>query len=38
MTAARHSMYTQGYTYGGEGQSAVDTLRRDVALLDRAAR
>ena len=27
----------QGYTYGGEGQSAVDTLRRDVALLDRAA-
>jgi hypothetical protein len=29
--------YTQGYTYGGEGQTAVRTLRRDVTLLDRAA-
>jgi glycoprotein endo-alpha-1,2-mannosidase len=36
--SSTHSMYTQGYTYGGEGQSAVVTLRRDVALLDRAAR
>ena len=27
--------YTQGYQYGGEGRSAVETLRRDVALLDR---
>ena len=27
--------YTQGYQYGGEGWSAVETLRRDVALLDR---
>ncbi len=27
--------YTLGYTYGGEGWSAVATLRRDVALLDR---
>jgi hypothetical protein len=26
--------YTQGYTYGGEGSNTVQTLRRDVALLD----
>ncbi len=35
--SSTHTSYTQGYTYGGEGQSAVDTLRRDVALLDRTA-
>jgi glycoprotein endo-alpha-1,2-mannosidase len=29
------SDYTEGYTYGGEGSSAIDTLGRDVALLDR---
>jgi hypothetical protein len=28
--------YTQGYTYGGEGMAAVDTLRRDIAAADRA--
>ena len=28
-------VYTQGYTYGGEGQATLRTLRRDVALLDR---
>ena len=33
-----HNLYTQGYTYGGEGQSAVTLLRRDVSLLDRTAR
>ncbi len=33
-----HTLYTQGYTYGAEEQSAVDVLRRDVALLDRDAR
>ena len=27
-------VYTQGYTYGGEGQATLRTLRRDVALLD----
>lgn len=27
--------YTQGYTYGGEGRTPLQTLRRDVALLDR---
>ena len=27
--------YTQGYTYGGEGRSAMEALRADVALLDR---
>jgi glycoprotein endo-alpha-1,2-mannosidase len=27
--------YTQGYDYGGEGRSAIRTLRSDVALLDR---
>jgi hypothetical protein len=26
--------YTQGYSYGGEGRSAVQTLRKDVTLLD----
>ena len=26
--------YTQGYTYGGEGRTAIRTLRADVALLD----
>jgi glycoprotein endo-alpha-1,2-mannosidase len=30
------SAYTQGYTYGGEGHSALRVLRRDVALLDRS--
>ncbi len=33
-----HTLYSQGYTYGGEEQSAVNVLRRDVALLDRDAR
>jgi glycoprotein endo-alpha-1,2-mannosidase len=28
--------YTQGYTYGGEGHSDVDTLRRDIAAADDA--
>ena len=32
------SSYTQGYTYGGEGQSAVGALGRDVALLDQSRR
>lgn len=32
-----HTLYTQGYTYGGEGHSTVETLRRDVVLLHRAA-
>ena len=27
--------YTQGYTYGGEGRSALQALRKDVALLQR---
>jgi glycoprotein endo-alpha-1,2-mannosidase len=27
--------YTQGYTYGGEGDSALVVLRRDIALGDR---
>ncbi len=27
--------YTQGYTYGGEGWSGVQTLRNDVTLLHR---
>ena len=33
-----HTLYSQGYTYGGEEQSAVNVLRRDVVLLDRDAR
>ena len=28
--------YTQGYTYGGEGESDVNTLRKDIAAADRA--
>ncbi len=28
--------YTQGYTYGGEGRSAMETLRADVSLLNRS--
>ena len=31
------NFYTEGYTYGGEGTSAVETLRQDVTLLDRTA-
>jgi hypothetical protein len=27
--------YTQGYTYGGEGRTALKVLRADVNLLDR---
>ena len=27
--------YTQGYTYGGEGRTALTVLRADVNLLDR---
>ena len=29
--------YTQGYEYGGEGRSTVETLRRDVSVLDQAS-
>jgi hypothetical protein len=36
--SSTHTLYTQGYTYGGEEQSAVNVLRRDVGLLDRDAR
>jgi hypothetical protein len=30
------TVYTQGYQYGGEGNSEVHTLARDVGVLDRA--
>jgi hypothetical protein len=28
------NVYTQGYTYGDEGRSALQSLRKDVTLLD----